>query len=635
MKLLKIFFIISALYGNTLALAAGNCSYPNDPQLQQEKTTCDANSGTDWNCELNRCVTTEKSVEERAEFQACANIADEGQRRACHDNLAEKNSGELSELEESFLGLGVAGALATLAAFAHFSQGSGKSSCTSATIFKLTSLGHLASELYFKFMLEGELEELQESYKEEATDTDPFKAQLRSFEYLKEEQELIVEIAGQKKMIYYTLAAGYGVAGIWAAVDMAQGPCTETGGATETPGEVTPAPPAPPTTSSIFTTPFQEINFTPINPMEILFPSAHALDFGGIGKMLSSPQGIMILSAVGAGASFFLAQGAAEQEEESQKNVEKLEEIIANFRTLAQGLCSPKSREDLEKPDCFCFSEDGTRNPARTQSAICQQLFSELDKNLFVGATDFSKGLDLGPKVCVDSRNRVDRECKCRKIKDRNTGENACLKGAISSANISGISSALDTQGVISNLNGLTQSDFSSFGNLTGNAAGARAAKINKGFRQIAQQVNKKLKAQGKSPVSLKSDNLKGLANKIVSSQKLQTPGSGNLASALKNSRKALGSNIGERLKKAEQEFKKRGSSYSGGKGDNKNKKSKKKRSSFFIDQGSGNSKVLNLSDKNYDFKDNDIVKREDVSIWEVISHRYNASGLKRLFNDD
>src|SRR5690606_27498220 len=40
---------------------------------------------------------------------------------------------------------------------------------------------------------------------------------------------------------------------------------------------------------------------------------------------------------------------------------------------------------------------------------------------------------------------------------------------------------------------------------------------------------------------------------------------------------------------------------------------------------------------KNYDYSvaQKDIVEREDVSIWQVISNRYTQSGLRRLFDDE
>jgi hypothetical protein len=41
-----------------------------------------------------------------------------------------------------------------------------------------------------------------------------------------------------------------------------------------------------------------------------------------------------------------------------------------------------------------------------------------------------------------------------------------------------------------------------------------------------------------------------------------------------------------------------------------------------------------NFMDKNYNYKENDIVKKPDASIFDVISNRYIESGLKRLFDD-
>jgi hypothetical protein len=44
---------------------------------------------------------------------------------------------------------------------------------------------------------------------------------------------------------------------------------------------------------------------------------------------------------------------------------------------------------------------------------------------------------------------------------------------------------------------------------------------------------------------------------------------------------------------------------------------------------------VEDFLDKKYKIDQEQIVKREDVSIWKVITNRYNISGLPRLFGDD
>jgi hypothetical protein len=45
--------------------------------------------------------------------------------------------------------------------------------------------------------------------------------------------------------------------------------------------------------------------------------------------------------------------------------------------------------------------------------------------------------------------------------------------------------------------------------------------------------------------------------------------------------------------------------------------------------------KVQTFMEKKYKYKGSDIVKRNDVSLWNVISRRYQTSGLKRLFGED
>ena len=39
--------------------------------------------------------------------------------------------------------------------------------------------------------------------------------------------------------------------------------------------------------------------------------------------------------------------------------------------------------------------------------------------------------------------------------------------------------------------------------------------------------------------------------------------------------------------------------------------------------------------DKNYEYKKEDIYKNKAVSLWKIITNRYNASGYLRLFDDE
>jgi hypothetical protein len=68
------------------------------------------------------------------------------------------------------------------------------------------------------------------------------------------------------------------------------------------------------------------------------------------------------------------------------------------------------------------------------------------------------------------------------------------------------------------------------------------------------------------------------------------------------------------------------------------NKRTDGKESFNFVSDGSGNpngAQTQNFPEtqKNYNFKNNDISKRDDTSIFEIISNRYVQSGLKRLFD--
>ena len=69
---------------------------------------------------------------------------------------------------------------------------------------------------------------------------------------------------------------------------------------------------------------------------------------------------------------------------------------------------------------------------------------------------------------------------------------------------------------------------------------------------------------------------------------------------------------------------------------ENEGGKSKKKNGmDFNFDDSRRAPKVENFMGKKYKIKNRDVVKNSGVSIWKVISNRYNQSGLRRLFGTE
>ena len=404
------------------------CSYPNDPDLKEAKSQCDTNSAKQWDCNTNRCLNTEKSIEDRHAYEACVEIEDPKARKQCHDDYAKSKTGDIEAAEDKggTMASAVMGMAVGLAVINYFGMGADltpeqakskkeKGDCICKSIFTAAAVAGLAGELYTYMFLDKELEKLRERYKKEAVEDNPNQAQLRAFEFLKEEQEAIAKAAKTKATTYKLIAAAYAAAAIAAVWDMTQGRTVCMANQQSTPliGN--------------------SDNYTPIKneshqywtpSLALLIPSAYAeesksdsdkksdkkkkqklfamlIGAGGaaavaglakdsIGQFFNSPTGIVIISGVAAALAFKLASAADKQAKQAKENVEMIQKIIDEFTDNMASFC-PGGRGDMETPDCYCYNRDGTQNPNRTNSQTCRNLWASHANQQAIGATDYSK----------------------------------------------------------------------------------------------------------------------------------------------------------------------------------------------------------------------------------------------------
>ena len=195
---------------------------------------CQNDSSKEWSCELNRCITSKASLESRQQYQACEKLTDPNQLKACVDNLAKNEIGTLEVKDLSSqdnIAAGVNGAFAALVlinkAFAK-----SQNTCTSAMIAAGGGVVGVLGYAYIKLSAEKKLKDLREDYQKEVEGTNPYDAQLRAFEYIKEEQLAIRDLAKTRRNTYILTAATYGVASAMAIFDKIKsgGACAETGG---------------------------------------------------------------------------------------------------------------------------------------------------------------------------------------------------------------------------------------------------------------------------------------------------------------------------------------------------------------------------------------------------------------------
>ncbi len=616
------FFLMIALWVFLpSSLKAANCSYSNDPDLAQKKEICQKSPSKEWLCELNRCLNKKEAVSARQDYLNCDGLANDQTRAKCHQDLANKHTGVSHGEGQGKLKGGapqavLAGAYGTLLFLAKKGATSG-GTCLSRKIFMGTSAVHVLAHLYTTSQTKKQLKNLSGKYQDEAVGMDSHAAQQKAFLYLKDEQSTVAKVAKQRKLTYMLLMAGYAASLTTAALEMMPmvtflTPCTaDTEVEPETEGI---ADSASPTGTGIEGAASTKEKLT------------------SMGITLSNSPAIAIASGVALGLTGQLRSAAASQEKESKSNINQIDEVMASFEESIAGLC-PDGRNNYNNPRCYCYNDNGQKNNNRTNSGICHKLWAQDDHKYIANASDYSNTKN-GPRTgCLTLNQQFDADCKCRKVKDKKTGQNACYKAPYNTnVNLGGAANLAKTGAMMN----LATEGISGLEKLGQAQIAGLADQHNKAARVLWNKVNEKRKSKGLKPIIFNREMLKGFIKKAQKSKGFKSVAGPALPQLAKNSRPTNGA-----LKKALEKITKKtgiGQSLSASGGKGLTVKSSNK-SDFQFDFGGNNNsaqkgRVQNFMDKKYQYKDNDIVKKNGSSIWNIISKRYLQSGLKRLFED-
>lgn len=352
-----------------------------------------------------------------------------------------------------------------------------------------------------------------------------------------------------------------------------------------------------------------------------------------LGKFMGSPPGIMILAGIGGANSAILHSAAADQEKESTENIKKIERILASFKDSYANFC-PNGREKLEEPSCYCYLDNGKQNTNRSNSQICQKLW---EKNKYIYDTtagNYAGNGIVDPAGCLTVKGEFDENCNCKKLIN-SAGKNACMKTvSVNLANNALGAAYLKESGfdkVMTNL-AQTASGNPNLNTLNPFQLGMAIAKQgdlnNRLFENLQKDPNRKNWAKNGSEIERHSRALFTKKNLDSLARVSGAPVLGASSSA------SLSPEQSKLLKDVQ---KKMGLELVGGSGLNKGKDDKKGGGEFnFMDApaggGEGGQLVQNFPEKNYKYKNSDIVTDQGASIFEIISNRYVESGLRRLF---
>ncbi|MDC1175086.1 hypothetical protein OAT67_06810 [Bacteriovoracaceae bacterium] len=640
-----IHFILSYLLIMTsLPVMAAKYSDPDVQKAYEECTGSNDYRDDDtkyWDSETNRCLNTGRTSAQREAFKACEDKPDD-QKEECYMNNANQASGVFEgdgkddadgDKGTKNMATAVSAIYSTYLIISYWGQGHTAAECTSKRIFNVASIANIVLDLYLRSQSKKKFEELSKDYDKETAEffdredgkmiNNNYEAQLRAFEYLKQEQEMVAKFSKQRATAYMALGVAYAAAlgfAIYEMVSVTAVPCINSSEADQDKasqaGKDNQA--AAKTTDGVSkdaTTPYGAVS-----------------GFGGGG----SSAGIAIASGVMTGLNVKLMSAAKDTQEDAESNAEKIQEVMDGFKEAIAESC-PMGREDLSNPRCYCYTSTGDQNTNRSKSNICKNLWAEDNKNYMAQAGDYA-GKRQPAQGCMTVTNKYDPGCRCKKMINTETKQNACQKTSFGPSLIQGPFANTALANTAGLLNSVPSGANNALEQIMNSNAGQGAAKIN-------AITDAGLKAEAKKfgmPASLDAfDKLSDKVVKSMPSSLLNKYGNNETLDKLASGSRPANSAMDAVLTKAnEKGALKKSLSLSGGKGSLAVRGKKKKgKYRFNWDADASNSKVQEFAasdadDSQYQYNQKQIIDNDSVSIWDVISNRYNTSGMRRLFQD-
>ncbi len=606
-----------------------------DASISGQRAMCASRPGFYWNTSLNRCMAKEDTAQFKKDTEACDKITDTEQKKSCMLSLAQMRSNVTSDPSKANLAnskvlistaYGVLGGLLMFGAIED-------ADCPSKTIFGVTALAGTAADWFIKFKANKKSKELRDKYKID-TSTNSYHAQSKALEYLKDEQGAVLDLAKKEKIRNMAITAGFAAASITAIVEMISPStfpnCYKPSVAKDGAGGATKDGPAP-DTGTTAKTPSGTNGATGTPSSTVTSPPGTQEAAKMVGNGFTSPI-VLTASVVGTFYSAILMNAADKQVTECKQNISRIDELLASFKDIYKNDCV-NGRDSLSEPRCYCYKDDGSKNTSRSNSKTCQDEWAKRDYTNFATADNYrgESTEDPDAKGCITTAGKFDEGCKCKKFVDK-TGNNACKK-SITVSLPSKMGQALDKNTNLADLLKYTNSLGSgSIGSLSSNV-GSKAVSAKKLKDTFFNKLPEDIKSR------LPSDDLSPLQAEKISKALIGEKNYAKAISSTTGSNLSVERSVEPKVEKLlEEAGKKAGIEISGtGKGIAKNKDSKDAYNFNYNDSGSSaqGPVAVEFMDKKYNFKDSDINKTDNVSIFEIISNRYVESGLRRLFSEE
>lgn len=332
------------------------------------------------------------------------------------------------------------------------------------------------------------------------------------------------------------------------------------------------------------------------------------------------PLGRAAMAGLLAGWAFIMMKHAGKQAEASEKRAELLRKMKEEFNTAAGAVyaCKSEDRNNPGMPNCYCYTAENQRNPNRGNSQVCQNLWAGKP----IGSTNYLTQGNTSTRICINNQQKADPTCACKQTK-------TCMKAGM--AGITGLNPG--TMSVLSSslapLNGIANGSVDA-ANINSAALENQAARARKLLDNLENsKAGKKIKAAKNKE-----------AKKIESG--LMTAARGiNPAPALASSSSSFPSNPGDAARMLENELAANiPTGIGGGAGTLAAPANQAPEQAFDFgltqDQlAAQETQIAELMKENLDYGANDINQGSNTNIFEVLSNRYQRSGMRRLFDEE
>lgn len=327
-----------------------------------------------------------------------------------------------------------------------------------------------------------------------------------------------------------------------------------------------------------------------------------------------------VISGVFAGWAGVMYAHTKKQQKASEERAKLLRKMKEEFNIAsgAVNMCASEDRNNTGKPECYCYTSEGGRNPNRTNSKICQQLFAGINTaegNYYGSSAASTKG-------CISNTQVFDATCSCKST-------NTCLKTSATS-NFAGLNAGTFSMlsGPLKTIDGIADGSVDT-ATVNGDAA------VNNAMR-IMDATDKLQNAKGAEEIKKSKANSNALENSLIAGASGITP---NLGGSSAGSFSNLSPTQAAAMLEKELESPTMGpvggasDSFAGSVGGNSDTPQLDfgmTGDQFNAQQG----QVAEVMKENFDYGTNDINEGSKTNIFEVLSNRYQRSGMRRLFDE-